>query len=145
MMRRDEIDFHPSNLVQVQKEVEELIESIAATYQEFNKQRAAVSSHLDCLAVEAAEQESSQLVDLPDLEDGPDEVHQCVLPVSTKIHLNREPGALVGDKELASYRWHAEPCLTMRLLRPGPWKLQSHLKKRSLTKCLLPFSQKRRS
>ena len=64
-------------------EVEELIESIAATYQEFNKQRAAVSSHLDCLAVEAAQRESSQLVDLPDLEDGPDEVHQYVQPVST--------------------------------------------------------------
>ena len=127
--------------MQVQKEVEELIESIAATYQEFNKQRAAVSSHLDCLAAEAAQRESNQLVDLPALEDGPDEVP----PSQHKTHINREPGALVGVKESASYRWHAEPCSTVRLLRPGPWKLQSHPKKRSLTNCWLPFNQKRKS
>ena len=60
----------------MQGEMEELIESICATYKDFSQKQAEIASHLECVASEAVQRGLVQAEPLPELSEGPDEVRQ---------------------------------------------------------------------
>ena len=57
-----------------------MIDGITSAYKDFSQKQAEVASHLECLAAEAMQRESSPLEPLPQLGTGPDEVIPHSIP-----------------------------------------------------------------
>ena len=71
--------------VQLQTETLGIIEDIVATYNSFYAKKAEITSHLECLIADRAQQNRTPKEALPELDDGLDEV-QHLLFGSIKSH-----------------------------------------------------------
>ena len=71
--------------MQVQADVEEFIEKISSTFQEFGLQEANIFTQLDSLEQLLQEQEAAALQPLPELADGPDEVRNSPAVITCRL------------------------------------------------------------